>query len=59
MDVRSYYPVADGGWGWVVLTGAFLCRTVYAGIVMNSGVYMVEWQEHFSVGGGRRFCGGH
>ena len=52
MDVRSYYPVVDGGWGWVVLTGAFLCRAVYAGIVMNSGVYMVEWQESFSVGAG-------
>ena len=52
MGTRSYQDVADGGWGWLVLVGAFFNRTLFAGIILNSGVYMVEWQESFSVGAG-------
>ena len=50
MAVQSYHTVADGGWGWLVLIGSFINSILFAGIVLNPGVYMVEWQISFSLG---------
>ena len=41
--------VADGGWGWLVLLGAFTGQLLISGTCANLGVYLVEWQEYFEV----------
>ena len=45
-------PVADGGWGWIVLIAAFIAQVIYTGTLFNVGIYMVEWRQAFSVGAG-------
>ena len=52
MENTRYHAVKDGGWGWLVLIGAFVNHVIYSGSVVNLGVYMVEWQISFSVGAG-------
>ena len=47
-----HHGVEDGGWGWFILMGASAGQMIYAGMVLNIGVYLVEWQENFSVGAG-------
>jgi len=38
---------ADGGWGWVVVTGCFICHFVLAGISRSIGIIFVLMQERF------------
>ena len=40
----------DGGWGWCVLMGSFLGQFLFAGQIFVIGIYLVEFQESFSVG---------
>jgi len=38
---------ADGGWGWMVVLGSFICHFFLAGVIRSMGIVYVQLQERF------------
>ena len=46
-------PAPDGGWGWVVCAGAFMCNVVMDGMLFSFGVFFIELLYCFGESKGR------
>ena len=47
--MESTKDIAETGWAWMVLLGAFVCRILSDGLIGSFGVFIVAWQDYFSV----------
>ncbi|XP_074041178.1 monocarboxylate transporter 12 [Leptinotarsa decemlineata] len=39
----------DGGWGWVVVLGSFMCNVIVDGVIFSFGTFLEDIAEEFNV----------
>ncbi|KAF7657824.1 hypothetical protein LDENG_00021380 [Lucifuga dentata] len=37
----------DGGWGWILVGGFFVCSILVYGVVLSMGIFFVEFVQYF------------
>ncbi len=52
-STTSLPTALDGGWGWVVCAGAFLCMVILDGMMFSFGVLLLELLDYFQEGKGK------
>lgn len=46
-EPRAKSRCPDGGWGWVIVFGAFVCNVIVDGIVFTFGIYVQNIIDYY------------
>lgn len=49
-EPRPYSQCPDGGWGWVIVAGSFVCNVIVDGICFTFGQFVNEIITYYDAG---------